>query len=1045
MSTPLVQPSPASSPTLSRRAMAADPSLQFQPMDPTFHFGQDDLLKLSVEVSKSDHYDQIQEVKNILQKDLLIHPSRIDPEVDWFYLKLGIDIDYFDSTPAHVIAKHILALYSAKMVSHATNNRLEVQLHSHAEGGAVFITPSDPGARDSPAMALEQMIEAHFLGEPSTLQSDISKVTKMLSLSQTSSPPKMPPHGFRLACYRSAGGVSPTSNTRLRMYFLSTPEYPVEAVPGETGLQALSDKEFWARSSDNTKKIYQEVVNEVTQRIGPVIKVFPAFENEKGARLVIGYKRGSTHSYWSALSDLYHSFGMFTTHKYVEQLQNDIVICSMYLHLLNPDTSNVTEIARKLAEQASLCYVLPRTSLTSMFTEGPLSAEEVTYAYVLWKFSYQFLNRFAAEYDVIAQALRKDVKAKNMLATMKSRLMKDTFTESRVREAIMLYPALIKDLYKDFVHYHQKKPGKAIPAYDRTHGTDIYNNIIKQTTTELDAQVFTACLNFNRHVLKTNYFKATKVALSFRLDPAFIDIRGYAELPYGVFFVVGSEFRGFHIRFRDIARGGIRIIRSANKTTYDQNSASLFEENYNLAYTQQQKNKDIPEGGSKGTILLTTDHQNKADVAFRKYIDALLDVLLPTEEMIDYYGKEEILFLGPDEGTADYMDWASQHARTRKYPFWKAFTTGKSPSIGGIPHDLHGMTTRSIHQYVLGVLSKLKMDEKNCSKFQTGGPDGDLGSNEIKISHDKTIGIVDGSGVLFDPNGIDRTELLRLATGRMMSNNFNKSKLSPQGFFVSITDSDVVLPNGTPVSSGMAFRNSFHLNSIATADLFVPCGGRPESVQLNNVEQMFNKDGTPRFKIIIEGANLFFTQNARLILEEKGVIIFKDASANKGGVTSSSLEVFSALALNDEEFADKMMVKGGVIPPFHQAYIADVHRKIEENARLEFECIWREHEKSGTPRCVLSDELSRKINELNDQIQTSPLWDDIKLRNRILSEACPKTLLDLVGMEKITQRVPETYMRAIFGASLASRFVYECGIHSPEFAFFTFVQKYINN
>ena len=30
-----------------------------------------------------------------------------------------------------------------------------------------------------------------------------------------------------------------------------------------------------------------------------------------------------------------------------------------------------------------------------------------------------------------------------------------------------------------------------------------------------------------------------------------------------------------------------------------------------------------------------------------------------------------------------------------------------------------------------------------------------------------------------------------------------------------------------------------------------------------------------RFKIIVEGANLFFTQNARLMLEEKGVIIFK--------------------------------------------------------------------------------------------------------------------------------------------------------------------------
>lgn len=173
-------------------------------------------------------------------------------------------------------------------------------------------------------------------------------------------------------------------------------------------------------------------------------------------------------------------------------------------------------------------------------------------------------------------------------------------------------------------------------------------------------------------------------------------------------------------------------------------------------------------------------------------------------------------------------------------------------------------------------------------------------------------------------------------------------------------------------------------------DIFVPCGGRPESVALSNVDQLL-QDGKPRFKIVVEGANLFFTQNARLVLEEKGVIIFKDSSANKGGVTSSSLEVFSALALSDDEFSEKMMVKEQM-PEFHKKYIADVHHKIEENARLEFESIWREHEKTGTPRCVLSDELSKKINDLNDQIQNSPLWDNEKLRTRILSEACPKVL-----------------------------------------------------
>lgn len=46
--------------------------------------------------------------------------------------------------------------------------------------------------------------------------------------------------------------------------------------------------------------------------------------------------------------------------------------------------------------------------------------------------------------------------------------------------------------------------------------------------------------------------------------------------------------------------------------------------------------------------------------------------------------KEEILFFGPDEGTADLMNWASNHARQRGAPFWKAFTTGKSREFGGM-------------------------------------------------------------------------------------------------------------------------------------------------------------------------------------------------------------------------------------------------------------------------------------------------------------------------------------------------------------------------
>jgi glutamate dehydrogenase len=35
----------------------------------------------------------------------------------------------------------------------------------------------------------------------------------------------------------------------------------------------------------------------------------------------------------------------------------------------------------------------------------------------------------------------------------------------------------------------------------------------------------------------------------------------------------------------------------------------------------------------------------------------MLDLLLPDATIVDHYDEEEFIFLGPDEGTADFMDW----------------------------------------------------------------------------------------------------------------------------------------------------------------------------------------------------------------------------------------------------------------------------------------------------------------------------------------------------------------------------------------------------
>ena len=82
--------------------------------------------------------------------------------------------------------------------------------------------------------------------------------------------------------------------------------------------------------------------------------------------------------------------------------------------------------------------------------------------------------------------------------------------------------------------------------------------------------VFESLLTFNRHVLKTNFYRQGKVALAFRLDPAFLPRSSTPLTLYALFLVVGCEFRGFHVRFRDVARGGIRIVASQQRVILHQ-------------------------------------------------------------------------------------------------------------------------------------------------------------------------------------------------------------------------------------------------------------------------------------------------------------------------------------------------------------------------------------------------------------------------------------------------------------------------------------------
>ena len=298
---------------------------------------------------------------------------------------------------------------------------------------------------------------------------------------------------------------------------------------------------------------------------------------------------------------------------------------------------------------------------------------------------------------------------------------------------------------------------------------------IHDVVDEVERNVLTEAVSFIDNLQKTNYFLPTKTGLAFRLNPDILDSKYYAEKPFGIFFIIGRGYRFFQVRWKDIARGGLRVVMPRNPTEYDFALAGLFDEVYGLSYAQQLKNKDIPEGGSKAVLLLRTNgHRHQA---VRGAVNALLDLLVSTDEsheedvdsLVRYYDREEIIYLGPDENiTNDLIEWIPAQAERRGYRYAAAFMSSKPGA--GINHKEYGVTSEGLNVYVDNIIRYLGVDPKK-QKFTvkiTGGPDGDVAGNEMKILHReygenaRVVAVADGFGAAYDPDGLSWTELLRL-------------------------------------------------------------------------------------------------------------------------------------------------------------------------------------------------------------------------------------------------------------------------------------------
>ena len=125
---------------------------------------------------------------------------------------------------------------------------------------------------------------------------------------------------------------------QLRCYFVSRCSFPPTGTSnangpnGKVDIRSVSDKAFLDKASENTLALYQDVMWNVLERHGPVIELFEV-EGSRERRVVIGYKMGTTQHFFSAISDLYHFYSLYSARKYVEQFANGVTIICGCPHL----------------------------------------------------------------------------------------------------------------------------------------------------------------------------------------------------------------------------------------------------------------------------------------------------------------------------------------------------------------------------------------------------------------------------------------------------------------------------------------------------------------------------------------------------------------------------------------------------------------------------------------------------------------------------------------------------------------------------------------
>ncbi|MEN0062826.1 MAG: NAD-glutamate dehydrogenase domain-containing protein [Myxococcota bacterium] len=500
-----------------------------------------------------------------------------------------------------------------------------------------------------------------------------------------------------------------------------------------------------------------------------------------------------------------------------------------------------------------------------------------------------------------------------------SRQLQIKVSLQRMTDILLGNPELVcacMDLFH--VRFDPDLPGNRTAAIE--HADEVLRDLIRLIVAHDEDLVFSALRALIKATVRTNAYRTDRphhyLSLKFRGR----DVRMMGKHPpmYEIY-VHSRDVEGVHLRFGEIARGGLRWSDRDDFRT----------EVLGLVTTQQVKNVVIVPTGSKGGFFLKNapkdwgERRKMADQQYQTFIRGLLDVTdnivegqqVAHPRVVVHDDDGAYLVVAADKGTSHLSDVANRISESYGYWLGDAFASGGS---NGYDHKKVGITARGAW-----VLVRRHFAERGINPYAEpvtvigiGDMGGDVfGNGLLESPHLRLLAAFNHAHIFLDPDpdtARSYEERKRLFATQGGWDKYDTSILSPGGGVFERRAKSIELSPTLQTMLNLEAEQAEPeevIRAILKMDVdllwnggigtFVKATSESHAMVDDRSNNALRIDASElQANIVGEGGNLGLSQRARIEAALNGTRLNTDAIDNSGGVDMSDREVNLKVLLN---------------------------------------------------------------------------------------------------------------------------------------------------